>query len=636
MPKTRGKLVLRLWVGLIFLIRLSDANAQSLALTPAANNFYNTGYNGAALAGNNQPDTHYMITNYGSGQAYQANPRPVDWVANPSDSQWITVSNTTTTGPVQTFDYRLILTNIPVGVLVTIHGNVAADDNAVISANSSGPIFSNFSTAVAAGNYNSFTPFPNVTFASGTTNQLNILVDNNGGGPTGLNLELVGSYAPLTSIAGLGIQFTPAGLTPNQTAVVTALNRINLSGVDNACLTNLTVALLQTDAASFGADLDQLSPEKLGVLSSIAFNNASFMTQDLDDYTAHRRDARGNLEVNPDRIDASGLTLTDPTMDPALSGVKSRLLAWSPPVSTPGLLSDVVDPVLGAADPATIPADNWNMFIRGNVILGQNFSQPELDHTDYTTSSFQLGTDYQFGHDFLIGTLFDYNHTDTALDGQGSSATIDSYSPGFFASYAQGGWFANALATYSHNSYTEQRNISIGDFGETANGAPEGDQELVNLDGGYEFHRHQWTVGPTAGLQYTHLNIDSFTESGGCSADLAVGDEAADSVRSRFGGRISYAAADQADRMIFTPYLDTSWQHEFCAGSRCIDASFSELGGGTFIVSTPATSRDSVLAVAGLDADISTVITLFTDYQVQAGENDYFGQSVQAGMKIAF
>jgi uncharacterized protein YhjY with autotransporter beta-barrel domain len=625
---------------ILSLLTLSPAQHArgQVILTAAANNLYNTGYNGTTLAGNNQLDTHYTLTNHGSGQTFQANPLAPGWVANPSNSQWITIANNTNLGPSVSFTYQLKLTNIPAGSLVTITGNVAADDNATISANSKSPVFSNFSPGVVAGNYNFFQAFGPLTFISGASNVINILVANTGGLATGLNLELNGSYVPLTSTVGLGIQLSPPGLTQNQTAVLNSINAINAVGTSNSCFANLTVSLLGASLKDIGPDLDQLSPEKLGVLSTIAFNDATFRTQDLDDYLAHRRNAQGNLQVYPDHFDTTGLTMTDSSMDPGLSPIKSRLLAWNPDPSTPGRLRDV-DNTLDLTAPTPAPDDfynNWNVFMRGNVVLGQQFSQPEIDHTDYTTSSFQLGLDYQIGPHLLVGTVFDYSHTDTALDNMGSSATVDSYSPGFFASYADGGWFVNGLATYSWNSYTTARHISFGSFDETANAAPTGNEVLGNLDGGYEFHDKRWTFGPTAGIQYLHYNVDPFTENGGCSSDLTVNNQDADSLRSRLGGRVSYAMPDHDNHVVFTPYLDASWQHEFMAGSRTITSSFSEFNTGSIIVSTRGTSRDSALVVVGLDADITRSMTLFTDYAAQAGESDYFGQSVEAGMKIGF
>jgi outer membrane autotransporter protein len=39
---------------------------------------------------------------------------------------------------------------------------------------------------------------------------------------------------------------------------------------------------------------------------------------------------------------------------------------------------------------------------------------------------------------------------------------------------------------------------------------------------------------------------------------------------------------------------------------------------------------------AGLDAEINRMVTVFADYAVQAGQANYFGQSVQAGVKFGF
>ena len=45
---------------------------------------------------------------------------------------------------------------------------------------------------------------------------------------------------------------------------------------------------------------------------------------------------------------------------------------------------------------------------------------------------------------------------------------------------------------------------------------------------------------------------------------------------------------------------------------------------------------DSALVDLGLDAQIDQTWTVFTDYTVQAGQENYFGQSVQAGVRIGF
>ena len=102
----------------------------------------------------------------------------------------------------------------------------------------------------------------------------------------------------------------------------------------------------------------------------------------------------------------------------------------------------------------------------------------------------------------------------------GQQSQVDSYAPGIYASYAQDGWYANALGSYGFDNFTEDRNISFGGLTGNAHGSPNGDQIVGNLDGGYDFHANKWTFGPLAGVQYTHLQVDSFTENGLTPADL--------------------------------------------------------------------------------------------------------------------
>jgi outer membrane autotransporter protein len=70
--------------------------------------------------------------------------------------------------------------------------------------------------------------------------------------------------------------------------------------------------------------------------------------------------------------------------------------------------------------------------------------------------------------------------------------------------------------------------------------------------------------------------------------------------------------------------------------SRGITSQFSDFGGGAFSVRTINPSRESVLLDAGLDAQLNRTVSLFLDYQVQAGQANYFGQAVNAGVKIGF
>jgi uncharacterized protein YhjY with autotransporter beta-barrel domain len=437
--------------------------------------------------------------------------------------------------------------------------------------------------------------------------------------------------------------FPLTGLDPNQLSVLGPINTLSLAGNTSPGLTVLINALapLSGDPATLGAALDELSPEKFSRFTrETAFNNASFATEQLDNYLASQRGPDGGFLAGGSGIDARGLTVNHPSADPNLSMLHSRLLAWNP-APTHGVVSDVAPPLLGGvemkqeADPNSLgprtSSHPWNVYVAGSVVLGQGSSSANVPHFDNTSSSVVLGVDYRITPHFLVGLTAGYGHTDATLDDAGSSATVDSYSAGLYASYADQGWYADLSGDYVHNVYTQDR--VIGFLGQTAHSAPDGNEGVANLDGGYDFHRGLLTFGPLAGVQYTHLSVDGYNESGSV-ADLSVNREDSDSLRSRLGGRISSVFSNYG--VNFMPHLDASWQHEFLDQSRGVTSQFNGFGGGSFNIQTENPSRDSALIDLGLDAAFHDTLTLFADYEVQAGQDNYFGQSVQAGMKIGF
>jgi outer membrane autotransporter protein len=127
--------------------------------------------------------------------------------------------------------------------------------------------------------------------------------------------------------------------------------------------------------------------------------------------------------------------------------------------------------------------------------------------------------------------------------------------------------------------------------------------------------------------------VNSYTEKNS-DASLAVGEDQSDSFRSRLGGEVRlpfhYAGIG------YTPHLEATWLHEFMDSSRGVTSQFTQFGGGSFTVTTPKASRDSALIDFGVDAQVNNELLVFADYVVETGNNAYFGQSVQAGVKVNF
>jgi fibronectin-binding autotransporter adhesin len=433
--------------------------------------------------------------------------------------------------------------------------------------------------------------------------------------------------------------------TSNESSIAQSIDTGIRSNDTNAHFVTLVEALnglsgMGMSPNSLANAMDELSPEKFSSFATgTGFNESIFDTEMINQYLASRRDRQGNIASDGSDFDTSGLTVIDPTMDPSLAEMHSHLLAWNPAPSSEQIVSDSGDPALGGVatqDPNTLvpsgnPANKPHFFAEGNVVLAQGAAQGDVPYFNSTTGSIRIGGDYQFSPVFLVGAIFDYSHTEANLDDQGSKARVDSYSPGIYASYASKGWYANALATYSHNDYSENR--EIGFLGTDAQSSPTGSQFSGSLTGGYDFHAQNWTFGPTLGAQYTYMEINGYSETGS-AGDLTVDRQDNSSLRSLLGGRVSYETT--AHGVVFHPYVDLSWQHEFMDQSRGINSSLNAVGGGSFLVLTNQPSRDSGLVDFGLSVDLNRTATIFADYMAQFGQQDYFAQFLQAGVRIGF
>jgi outer membrane autotransporter protein len=409
---------------------------------------------------------------------------------------------------------------------------------------------------------------------------------------------------------------------------------------NNAASNTILDALGNVPDAGVAAALSQLSPQQLEVFRNVAFDNNTFNVAKINNHLANRRDGATGF-------DASQLTVQDASMDSTLNEVKSHLLAYNNPASSLGPVSDSTQAMFGAVDMkdtkdtqtvqlATAPSDRWSSFIAGDVLLANLTNSATQQNSDYTTGSVTAGFDYQVDEHFTVGALLSYSHTDASLDTRGSSATVDSYTPGLYASYVNQGWYVNFLGAYSRNAYTSDRVVDIPGLGGDNHGSTDGNQGSVNLTGGYEFQKGAFKFGPIASVQYVHLAIGSTQEEGPTA--LSIDSQQQDSLRSQLGveGRFVADVKTPVGPMTLTPHLSASWQHEYMDSSGGITSQFTGTGGGSFVTRTQPPDRDAAFIDAGLDATVNNNVTVFVDYETQAGQQNYFAQSAQGGVKVGF
>jgi fibronectin-binding autotransporter adhesin len=504
--------------------------------------------------------------------------------------------------------------------------------------------------------------------------------------PSGLNT------AGLTLVtAGSGVLFTGSiqqigntevlTTTQNPTAAFaqTSNERAVSSAIDPILTTNnlppgiapLAAALNNLSASQIPGGLEQLTPESLQYARDISFENSTFLAERMNNVCANLRAGYGGLDTSMINVVAPGFdsgmgrslgsffAYNDPSFHSAApNGVNyypggestssaainsSAAPAADSPAAAPwdssrNVINDSPNPYLAHSNPSGSETPRLSEFISGDVVLAdlntnQNTANAPSSKARYTAGDVTAGVSFRMTSHLAAGVLFDYNHTDAKTDSNGSKTLIDSYSPGLFATYYDHGFYANGLFAFGYNNYENKRNVAI--LGSTASSSPNGQQYVGNLDFGYDFKPAMgWIAGPTLGMTYTHLDIDSFTETGAPGDNLAVQSQGADSFRTRLGGHVGFST--NTGDVLLTPSFTAMWQHEFLDDSSGITSSFNDFNSNPFTIQTAAPSRDSALLGIGLSATLSNSMTLYINYLADVGATNYFAQSVVGGFKARF
>jgi autotransporter-associated beta strand protein len=418
-----------------------------------------------------------------------------------------------------------------------------------------------------------------------------------------------------------------AGFTPNEFSVATYLNNNAIGPNTPPQIANILNTIANESPAQQAAFLDSVTPQAYAQLTDQSIQNDTFLTQQLFQQVENAFDAGG--------FNSSGLTMLktsdqDPftvSMDAAMASARQQAQ------NSATYLDALAMPAAGPQVPAQeTPYSDFSGFVLGTITVDQLPESSGTPSEHFTTGSVLAGLDYRLNRNLVVGALFNWGYTGGTLDSYGSRQQSSSYTPGVFVGYKQGGFYADGLMSYTYNSYKINRNVSS----TVATGEPDSNEyDAAALVGYYFPLARGLKAGPAAGAGFTQVNIDGFHETGS-PFDLTVAKQHADSVRSLLGMQALYSFVPQHMALPISINFNAFWQHEFLNSSRDITASFTQLGGGSFLYSTAGPSRDSALLGLGASGYLTKNVSLFVNYETQVGNHNQFAQTVMAGVAVSF
>ena len=247
------------------------------------------------------------------------------------------------------------------------------------------------------------------------------------------------------------------------------------------------------------------------------------------------------------------------------------------------------------------------------------------------------GWDTKFGEDdnWTAGLGLSYANTDVDGEDAGRSQTdIDSYQITLYADYTTPGWYFEGLVGYARNEVDTSRRLTFGGLGLTANGDFDSDQYMARVGTGIPIEVGSNSfLTPHVGFQYTHVDSESFTETGAGALNLTVNPEDLDIALGIVGVRYHFNMP--MEEGIMTPEIRGSVLYDF-AGDEAQSSSTFTSGGAAFTTTGADVAELGWSFGAGLSYTTDDGrVTFGANYDAEFKE-DFVGHAARIEFKLRF
>jgi uncharacterized protein with beta-barrel porin domain len=207
-----------------------------------------------------------------------------------------------------------------------------------------------------------------------------------------------------------------------------------------------------------------------------------------------------------------------------------------------------------------------------------------------------MGVDHLLNPDLLLGIAAGGSSATFSVDDRATSGRLEGGHIGAYAMQRFGASYLSAQIAYSHFNNSTTRTISGVGPDETAKGAFTSDQFGGRLEIGRSFEFSHVSVTPFAALQAARLWQGGYTETSTAGVvpgvlGLNYAAHAASSVPVFLGVKFD-SRADFGNGMIWTPFVNAAWVHEF-EPSREITASLNNVSVPAFTIAGARAASDA-------------------------------------------
>ena len=251
---------------------------------------------------------------------------------------------------------------------------------------------------------------------------------------------------------------------------------------------------------------------------------------------------------------------------------------------------------------------------------------------DADTYGLSGGFDAEVSDGVRLGGALAWSNTDVDGAGTGNSQlSIDSYQVTLYGDYTTYSHYIVGSVGYGRSDTDTTRTITA--TGDTPTGSYDSNQYMVNIGGGMPMQISDGGTffTPTAGLAWTRVSSDSYTETGAGNLNLIMNPDDVDVILASVGGQIHTQI--KSENGIWTPTARAGVSYDIAGDEATATATYT--GGGAAFKTTGA-------EVAQLGANVGVGATYY-----QAGwsvglaydadfKDDYVGHSAIVQLEVSF
>lgn len=275
------------------------------------------------------------------------------------------------------------------------------------------------------------------------------------------------------------------------------------------------------------------------------------------------------------------------------------------------------------------PGNRWGVWVTGYGDFVDVDSEGLARGYNYTTWGLTVGIDYRVTDHIVVGLMAGYAHTWTDSK-PGGSIDVDTAWGGLYAGYFNQGLYVLGGAFGGGNSFDTSRTAILGP---PAKGSSDSEEYSAFLSAGYDFHCGHLTIGPTASVQYSYMDLNGFSETSSI-APMVVSGDSEESLRTDLGFRAWYNF--QAGRIGVRPFVRAAWEHEFKESRLPISAHLVDIPSPPITLFGPSLGHDSAVVNAGVVVQWTPAFSTYVSYDGHLGRDRYDSNGVSGGFRISF